>query len=189
MRSAGPLPRSSHHSAQHEGTAVRTTRRALLAGGPALLLLAGCAQPTLRPPTGSPAAASYWQGRLALRVAAQPEPTSFFANFELQGTAETGELLLSSPIGTTVAQLRWNPQTALLRNNGQTRAFDSLDALAQEATGTALPIAALFEWLQGRAVSAAGWQADLTQLDAGRLLARRLQPAPAADLRLILEQP
>jgi outer membrane lipoprotein LolB len=162
------------------------TRRALLAGGPALLLLAGCAQPLLRP---SSATAAYWQGRLALRVAAQPEPSSFFANFELQGTAEAGELRLSSPIGTTLAQLRWSPQTAQLRSNGQTRIFDSLDALAQEATGTAIPIAALFEWLQGRAVSVAGWQADLSQLDAGRLLAQRLQPGPTADLRLILEQP
>lgn len=143
----------------------------------------------LRPPAGSPAAATYWQGRLALRVAAQPEPTSFFANFELQGTAEAGELRLSSPIGTTLAQLRWAPQTALLRSNGQTRVFDSLEALAQEATGTAIPIAALFEWLQGRPVSAAGWQADLSQLGAGRLLAQRLQPGPTADLRLILEQP
>ncbi len=189
MRSAGPLPRRSRHSAQHAGTTVRTSRRGLLAGGSALLLLAGCAQPVLRPPAGSAAAAAYWQGRLALRVASHPEPTSFFANFELQGTAEAGELRLSSPIGTTLAQLRWSPQTALLRNNGQTRVFDSLDTLAQEATGTAIPIAALFEWLQGRPVAAAGWQADLSQLAAGRLLAQRLDPAPAADLRLILDQP
>ena len=161
-------------------------RFCLYAAAATALLLAGCAQPSLRP---AGPGTGYWQGRLALRVAALPEPTSFFANFELQGTAEAGELRLSSPIGTTLAQLRWSPQTALLRSNGQTRVFDSLDALAQEATGTAIPIAALFEWLQGRPVSAAGWQADLTQLDAGRLLAQRLQPAPPADLRLILEQP
>jgi outer membrane lipoprotein LolB len=161
-------------------------RRQLTAAlaGLAPLWLVGCAQPSLRAPDPS---RGYWRGRLALRVDAPSEPTSFFANFELSGAADTGELLLSSPIGTTLAQLRWSPQSALLRNNGQTRAFDSLDALAIEATGTAIPIAALFEWLQGRAAPADGWQADLTQLPAGRLLARRAQPAPAAELRLILE--
>ncbi|MCZ8252383.1 MAG: lipoprotein insertase outer membrane protein LolB [Hylemonella sp.] len=150
----------------------------------ATLWLAGCAQPVLRTQDAS---RGYWRGRLALRIDALPEPTSFFANFELSGAADAGELLLSSPIGTTLAQLRWSPQSALLRNNGQTRAFDSLDALAVEATGTAIPIAALFEWLQGRDALADGWQADLTQLPAGRLLARRAQPTPVAELRLILE--
>ncbi len=164
--------------------------RALAAGLLCALaaLLASCAQPTVRPPAAEgQAQTSYWRGRLALRVDNSPEPTSFFASFELSGQAHAGELLLSSPLGTTLAQLRWNPQLALLRNSGQTRAFESLDALATEATGTAIPIAALFEWLQGRPAAADGWQADLTQLEAGRLVARRSQPAPAAELRLILE--
>lgn len=150
-------------------------------------VLAGCATP---PPT-SPASAlpaAYWRGRLALRVET-PEPTSYFANFELSGQARAGELLLSTPLGTTLAQLRWSPQIALLRSNGETRAFDSLDALAAEATGTAIPIAALFQWLQGQPAQADGWRADLSQLDEGRLVARREQPAPAAELRLILERP
>ncbi len=155
----------------------------------ALILLTACAQaPRLAPAAEAQAQTqTYWRGRLALRVDSSPEPTSFFANFELSGRAPTGELLLSSPLGTTLAQLRWSPQQALLRNNGQTRAFDTLDALATEATGTAIPIAALFEWLQGRPAVADGWLADLTQLDAGRLLARRSHPAPAAELRLIIE--
>lgn len=167
---------------------MKRGRRHLLAalGGLAALGLAGCAQPVRRPPAEG-AAGGYWRGRLALRVEDRAEPTSFFANFELSGAAEAGELLLSSPLGTTLAQLQWSPRMALLRNNGRTRSFDSLDALAVEATGTDIPIAALFEWLQGRAAAADGWQADLTQLEAGRLLARRQQPAPAAELRLILE--
>jgi outer membrane lipoprotein LolB len=33
----------------------------------------------------------------------------------------------------------------------------------------------------------AGWHADLSQLPEGRLLARRTNPGPAAELRLILE--
>lgn len=163
----------------------------VLAGGllsTLAVLLAGCAQPALKPPADAPAAQAHWRGRLALRVET-PEPTSYFASFELSGQARAGELLLFSPLGTTLAQLRWSPQAALLRNDGQTRAFDSLDALAAEATGTAIPIAALFQWLQGQPVTADGWQADLSLLGEGRLLARRAQPEPAAELRLILDQP
>lgn len=153
----------------------------------ASVLLAGCAQPIVRTPAADGQAQAYWRGRLALRVDNSPEPTSFFASFELSGQPRAGELMLSTPLGTALAQLRWSPQLALLRSNGQTRAFDSLDALATEATGTAIPIAALFEWLRGRPATAEGWQADLTQLDTGRLVARRSQPAPAAELRLIIE--
>jgi outer membrane lipoprotein LolB len=127
-----------------------------------------------------------WRGRLALRIDSPDQP-SFFASFELTGHARAGELLLSGPLGNIMASLRWTPQAAFLRNNGETRQFDSLDALATEATGTAIPIAALFEWLDGRDAAAEGWQADLSQLAQGRLLARRTHPGPVAELRLILE--
>ncbi len=162
----------------------------LLAAGLLALLLAGCATPPSVPAGVQAPAASqaYWRGRLALRVESA-EPTSYFASFELSGQAQTGELLLSTPLGTTLAQLRWSPQRALLTSEGQTRAFDTLDALAAEATGTAIPIAALFQWLRGQAAAADGWQADLSRLSEGRLVARRTLPAPAAELRLILEQP
>lgn len=152
------------------------------------MLLAGCAQPPRRSLPGAEAEPHYWRGRLALRLET-PEPSSFYAGFELTGQPRAGELLLTSPLGSTLARLRWTPQAALLQNNGQTRAFDSLEALATEATGTAIPIAALFQWLQGQPAAADGWQADLSLLDEGRLVARRAQPAPAAELRLVLEQP
>jgi outer membrane lipoprotein LolB len=151
----------------------------------ALFFIAGCAQPPLAKAPGSPEIAT-WRGRLALRID-NPEQPSFFASFELTGQARAGELLLSSPLGNVVASMHWTPQAAFLRNNGETRQFDSLDALATEATGTAIPIAALFQWLDGQPAEAAGWQADLSQLAQGRLLARRTHPGPVAELRLILE--
>ena len=150
-----------------------------------LVLLGGCALP---PPTPQPpdADTAVWRGRLALRVDSEP-PQSFFAAFELRGQASDGELQLFSPLGTTLARLQWSPRSATLHNNGESRQFDSLDALATQATGAAIPIAALFDWLRGRNVQADGWAADLTQLDEGRLLARRSVPAPHSELRLILE--
>jgi outer membrane lipoprotein LolB len=154
-----------------------------------LILLAGCAQPPQRSlPVEGTEAPHYWRGRLSLRLET-PEPSSFYAGFELMGQPHAGELVLTSPLGSTLAKLRWSPEVALLQNGGQTRAFGSLDALATEATGTAIPITALFEWLEGRPAAADGWQADLSLLADGRLVARRTQPAPAAELRLILEQP
>jgi outer membrane lipoprotein LolB len=116
-----------------------------------------------------------------------PSTQSFFAGFELSGHAQAGELLLSGPLGSAVADLQWAPHAAVLRSNGQTQSFDSLQALATQATGTAIPVAALFRWLAGEPVQVDGWQADLSDLAQGRLLARRMFPAPAAELRLILE--
>jgi outer membrane lipoprotein LolB len=152
----------------------------------AIFLIAGCAHP---PRVESPSGieSQFWRGRLGLRVDSEP-PQSFSAGFELSGDADQGTLRLFSPLGTTLADLRWSPQSATLSNNGETRQFESLDALATQATGTAIPIAALFQWLTGVQTGAAGWSADLSQLESGRLTARRTQPLPAAELRLILER-
>jgi outer membrane lipoprotein LolB len=165
---------------------VKCAQRAALT---ALLLsclwLSGCALPerSLNPDSVS---AQVWRGRLALRFD-DPSLKAFSAGFELTGNERTGELLLFSPLGTTVASLRWSPLGAFLLSEGSTRQFDSLDALALEATGAALPMASLFQWLQGQASEADGWQSDLSQLSQGKLQARRSRPLPAAELRLVLE--
>lgn len=151
----------------------------------AVFFLAGCAQPPLTP-NQPDAEHPVWRGRLALRVDSEP-PQSFAAGFELAGNAHAGELTLSSPFGNTIAVMRWTPQVATLRSNGETRRFESLDALATQATGTALPIAALFQWLAGQDAITDGWQADLARLGEGRLLARRTRPEPLTELLLIFE--
>ena len=66
------------------------------------------------------------------------------------------------------------------------RSAATLSALLREVTGEALPIDALFDWLSGVPTLAGGWQADLQQLDEGRLSATRTQPPPAAMLRILL---
>ena len=112
---------------------------------------------------------------------------SFTANFELIGNAQTGALTLFTPLGTTAAALNWSPQASTLRSNAETRQFDSLGALMQQTLGAELPVAALFAWLAGDAVAAAGWQADLSQRASGHIGARRDTPLPVAELRLVLE--
>ena len=161
------------------------TRRACALALIAALLGTGCA--TVPPPAAQDTAQGPWSGRLALRLDSTP-PQSFTAAFELKGRADTGELALLTPLGNTAAQLSWGPGKAMLRAGSDVQEFASLDALAAHVTGTPLPIAALFDWLAGVPTQAAGWSADLSELPAGRLQARRLQPQPTADLRVVLDR-
>jgi outer membrane lipoprotein LolB len=150
-----------------------------------LLLLSACASPRALP---SPSAErqAHWQGRLSVKVFSKPVQ-AFSANFELQGHAAKGELLLSSPLGTTLASLQWDEQSATLTTDGAQHSYGSLRELALHATGAELPVASLFAWLAGQAQEAPGWQADLTELADGRLQARHLEEVQA-ELKIILDR-
>jgi len=171
------------------------TRWAALAGALALpALLAACA-------TAPRPAPDLW-GRLAVRVEAHADAParSVSTQFELRGDAQAGELQLTTPIGSTAAQARWRPGLAELITAEGTRSFVSLDALAQDLLGEALPLAALLEWLRGRPWSGApnlafaggfeqlGWRIDLSRLADGWVLAGR-ESAPVVSVRARLEQP
>ena len=80
------------------------------------------------------------------------------------------------------------PGQAVLRQGERTRQFESVEALAADATGAPIPVRALFAWLRGQSAEAAGWQADLRQLSAGRIDAHRQMPLPTADLRIVLDK-
>lgn len=152
----------------------------------ATFLIAGCAIST-RTTSQNGYEQLPWRGRLAVRIESE-QPQSFSAGFELNGTQKTGELMLYSPLGSTIAALSWNPTTAIMRAHGETRYFDSLDALIKQAVGTDIPVDALFSWLAGDNVTAAGWSANLSQHAEGKITARRNDPAPQAELRLVLEK-
>lgn len=162
------------------------------------LALSGCA---VVPPTPVGQAVS---GRLALQVEATPDrpAQSISAGFDLRGSAERGELRLSTPLGTTLAAASWGPAEARLVTPQGEWHFDDLESLSRSAFGEALPLRALPDWLQGRPWPAElarrldsgtgfmqlGWTIDLAQFDAGRLLAWRAGP-PAVRLRAQLDAP
>jgi outer membrane lipoprotein LolB len=152
----------------------------------ATLFIAGCAHRTGA--NGAFPAEAQWNGRLALKVQTEP-PQAFSADFELGGSPQSGLLVFFTPLGTTAARLQWAPGVATLLADGETRQFDSLAALAQQATGADLPVRALFDWLNGQATEVPGWTVDLSRLEQGRLQAARAEGVlPAVDLRIVLQR-
>ena len=155
----------------------------------ALALAAGCAPQTRQQPQVQVQISerTAWSGRLALQVENQAAQ-SFSAGFELQGSAAQGELRLFTPLGGVLAQLDWAPGRARLQSSSEVRESDSLEELLAHTLGTPIPVTALFAWLKGMQTTASGWQADLSALDSGRLVATRYQPAPRAVLRMAFER-
>ena len=153
----------------------------------ATILIAGCASPVSGTALNS-LKTEFWTGRISLNVKSEPEQ-SFSAGFELKGRPERGELTLISPLGNVLGVLRWSPGEAELDSgNRNIQRFHSVDALMAQATGAAVPLGALFAWLQGENATASGWSADLSRQAEGRILATRMQPMPRADLRVVLDQ-
>jgi len=161
----------------------RGRRRVLALVLSSTLLAAGCATPRMSPVDAN----AYWSGRMAIQVLKDP-PESLSAGFELQGSALAGEMVLLSPIGTTLARLEWTPQGARLAQGQQQVESTSLQKLGARLTGTELPIAALFEWLAGRPAEAPGWLVDLSAHAQGRISAERREPSPGAVLRIALDR-
>jgi outer membrane lipoprotein LolB len=153
----------------------------------ATILIAGCANP-IRNTGINGQKNELWTGRISLQVQSEPAQ-SFSAGFELKGKPERGELTLISPLGNVLGILRWSPIEAILDSGNQKiQRFSSVDALMEQATGAAVPLSALFAWLQGDNASVNGWSADLSRHSEGRILAKRVQPTPQADLRVVLDQ-
>jgi outer membrane lipoprotein LolB len=128
-----------------------------------------------------------WQGRISVQVQGD-NPSSMSASFLLRGDAKNGELDLYSPLGTTLGALQWTPQLVQFSDGSKHQYFNSLAELTEKATGSALPVDAIFDWLQGRDTQAFGWQADLSGVSQGSLSARRTVPAPEVTLRIKLDQ-
>ncbi len=156
----------------------------------ALSLLNACAfsrRSALLPAPGqAEAPPQTWSGRLSLVVQSQP-PQQMSAGFELQGMPKNGQLHFFTPLGTNLASLQWTTQGAQLLQGSQSQHFESLDALSEQLTGASLPIAELFDWLQGIHTQALGWEADLSQVSEGTLSAKRTNPMPAVVLRIKLD--
>ena len=172
---------------------MRWRPRALL--GVATAVLAGCATRQPTPPGGD-----VLTGRLILQIGASASQPSrqWSAGFELRGSARKGELDLTSPLGTVVAQARWQPGQAELLQGAESMRFEGLAELSRQLLGEAVPLEALFDWLKGRPAPQTphqptssgfvqqGWNIEITGLPEGVFVARRAS-SPAITLRARLE--
>jgi outer membrane lipoprotein LolB len=155
-------------------------------------LLAACA--SLPPPPGE-----RFEGRIAVRVEGDAQ-RSFSAGFELAGSSDSGRLVLTTPLGNQAAVADWSAGRARLLSGGEERLYPDLDSLAQDALGEAVPLAALHDWLRGRAWPGAGsrgtpvgfeqlgWSVDLSRRAEGWVIAQRSAPPPVS-VRIKLEEP
>jgi outer membrane lipoprotein LolB len=178
--------------------AARAAR--LLAGS---LLLAGCASVS---PPGERPPGDLISGRLSVRVEATERAAAraMSAAFELEGDARNGKLNLTTPLGTTLAQVSWSPGRALLVTPQEQTPYADLDSLTAELLGESVPVGALFDWLRGRPWPAApndvnttpagpgfrqlGWDVDLAGFAEALVLARR-ERAPVVTVRAKLDRP
>ncbi len=160
------------------------------------MLLAACQNlaPGVRPEGAS------HSGRLAVQVEGDAA-RSFSASFELHGRPEAGWLALSSPLGAQIGVAEWSSAQAVrLRTPDETRRYPSLEAMAEDLTGQSLPIAALFDWLEGRPWASRphqdsgadrfeqlGWTVRTDRIADGLLVAVREQPSPRVTVRARLD--
>lgn len=152
----------------------------------ALLLIAACASNTRQRDTfdlNSPV----WQGRLAVTVKGDAAQ-SFSAQYALQGNPTQGKLSLFTPLGITVAHVAWSPELVVLSGQGEPRQFETLDALTQALTGTELPIASVFAWLEGSASVDPQWRIERADLENGVWIAHREWGGNTVTVRVLLER-
>jgi outer membrane lipoprotein LolB len=86
-----------------------------------------------------------------------------------------------------VANVIWSATGAEMRQGDRITRRASLDELTAELGGAAVPVSALFGWLRGEQPQVQGWEADLSHHADGRITARRTQPLPLAELRVVFE--
>ena len=149
----------------------------------AIFLIAACS--SIKPPSPQPSP-QHWEGRLALTVPgdALQSPQAYFAGFELDGGATQGRLNVLSPLGQILASLHWAPGLARMEKGSEVQTFASVPAMTEALLGQALPLQALFDWLEGRASPVNGWVVDVSARAEGKITAKRLQPP--AELKVIL---
>lgn len=144
--------------------------------------------------------------RFALRASGPDgKPHSSAGRLAWEHRGDSDRVLISSPLGTGIAEIDSWPGGAVLRlADGRTRTAADPDALIEEVTGQRLPVRRLPHWLLGRAAGAeddangrplraseAGWRIEYTYGDdaPGALpIAVTLTQGSGIELRLRLDE-
>jgi len=130
------------------------------------------------------------------------EPRSFSAGFELRGSDDTGELRLTGPLGTRVAQAIWAPERVTLQDAAGMHEYASLAQLSRDTFGEPLPLGAMTWWLRGvpsprmpstaiaepAGFSQMGWTVDTSALADRSLIVARRASLPIVTVRVRLDE-
>lgn len=140
---------SSKPSVRIELQSGRRRFLSVSAAAAAMAILAACAGPA---PIGGEGAAFERTGRFAVNVTepgAAPEAVQ--GSFAWRDTGRVLRLDLVNPVGSTLARIVVEHSGAVLEYaDGRTESAADADALLAHVMGTALPVANLRDWLQGR---------------------------------------
>jgi outer membrane lipoprotein LolB len=167
----------------------------------AALAAAGCAE--LRPATEHEAVEFELQGRIATRY--RDEAAS--GNIAWRHSKESDELLITSPVGSSIARIVRTGSEVVLTTADQKeyRAYDA-EALTEQALGFRVPLAGLTDWVRGRQVEGSqasvvrdkegrlaslaqnGWNVEYQEFRADGLPVRMKLTYPGIDLRLAIHE-
>jgi outer membrane lipoprotein LolB len=145
------------------------------------------------------------EARFALRLERPGEATqSASGRLSWQHQNDRDQVLLATPLGSGIAEIRLSPGLAILQTaEGEIHQAADADALLLQVTGYGLPVSRLANWLLGRAgadgqlerdsrqrplrLREAGWQVDYAyEDDLENALPARLTVARAAEMELRL---
>ncbi|WP_199052524.1 lipoprotein insertase outer membrane protein LolB [Aquitalea sp. ASV15] len=120
---------------------------AVLAGS---LLLAGCATETVFRPAGS--ASSAVQDRpftVSGRISINMDGKGSVGQFDWSHQPQADQLSVSSPLGSTVAQLRRDASGVTLLADGKSWQAANVEDLTHDVLGWTLPLGNLVWWIRG----------------------------------------
>jgi outer membrane lipoprotein LolB len=161
----------------------------------------GCAQ--LQPATSHDAVEFELAGRIATRY--KDEAAS--GNVAWRHAKDADELLITTPVGSTVARVVRTGNEVVLTTSDQRdhRAADA-EALTEQVLGCRLPLAGLTDWVRGRAIDGApasatrdkdgrlatlaqnGWNVEFQEYRADGLPVRMKLSYPGLELRLAIHE-
>lgn len=127
----------------------------------AALMVAACA--SLQPAADHTAVEFELSGRIATRY--KEEAAS--GNVAWRHSRETDEMLITTPVGSSVARVVRNGNDIVLTTGERDYHATDAEAITEQVLGFRVPLAGLTEWVRGRAVE--GSPSSLTRDKEGRL--------------------
>ncbi len=167
----------------------------------AFLTLAGCAGLEQRVPGDS------IEFELAGRIAVRYRNEAAGGNLAWRHTRESDEMLITTPIGSSVARIvRTGAVVVLTTSDGREYRAADAESLTEQTLGFRLPLAGLADWVRGRPVDAqpavfrrdaqgrlavleqSGWRVEYQAFRPDGLPARLRLDYPGIELRLAIHE-